>query len=142
MGNLVIDTEWNPEDTPYILKRLREYNKKHLSEKDVDFVDDDFCFTVKDEKGNILGGISGSTKMQSLFIQFLWVDESIRGKGFGQKLMEKAENFAVEKKCRMVKVDTFSFQAPDFYKILGYEVYGKIEDFPEGYNHYFLFKKV
>jgi ribosomal protein S18 acetylase RimI-like enzyme len=142
MGNLVIDTEWNPEDTPYILKRLREYNKKHLSEKDVDFVDEDFCFTVKDEQGNILGGISGSTKMQSLFIQFLWVDESIRGKGFGQKLMEKAENFAVEKKCRMVKVDTFSFQAPDFYKILGYEVYGKIEDFPEGYNHYFLFKKV
>src|SRR3954451_2701566 len=115
MRNLVIDTEWNPEDTPYILKRLREYNKKHLSGKDVDFVDEEFCFKVKDEKGNILGGISGSTKMQSLFIHFLWVDESIRGKGFGQKLIEKAENFALEKKCRMIKVNTFSFQAPDFY---------------------------
>ncbi|WP_026693883.1 GNAT family N-acetyltransferase [Peribacillus kribbensis] len=130
MQNLVIDTEWNPEDTPYIRQRLREYNIKHLS------------FKVKDEEGNILGGISGSTKMHSLIIQFLWVDESIRGKGFGKKFIKKVEHYAVEKKCRMIKVETFSFQAPDFYISLGYEVYGKIEDFPEGYNHYFLFKKL
>ncbi len=79
--------------------------------------------------------------MQSLMIQFLWIDDSIRGKGFGRKLIESAEQFAVEKKCRFIKVDTFSFQAPDFYQSLGYEIYGKIEDFPEGYNHYFLVKK-
>ncbi|WP_236687091.1 GNAT family N-acetyltransferase [Ornithinibacillus californiensis] len=85
--------------------------------------------------------MSGSTKMQSLMIQFLWIDDSIRGKGFGRKLIESAEQFAVEKKCRFIKVDTFSFQAPDFYQSLGYEIYGKIEDFPEGYNHYFLVKK-
>ncbi|WP_102272067.1 GNAT family N-acetyltransferase [Cytobacillus massiliigabonensis] len=142
MRKLVIDTEWNPEDTPYIRQRLREYNIKHLSKKDADFVNEDFCFKVKDEEGNILGGISGNTKMQSLFIQFLWVDESIQGKGFGKKLIKQAENFALEKKCRMIKVDTFSFQAPDFYKSLGYEIYGTIDDFPEGHNHYFLFKKL
>ncbi|WP_246140916.1 GNAT family N-acetyltransferase [Bacillus marasmi] len=138
----MIDTEWNIDDSPYIRQRLREYNIKHLSEKDVDFVDEDFCFKVKDEVGNILGGVSGNTKMQSLFIQFLWIDESIRGKGFGKKLIRRVENFAVEKKCRFIKVDTFSFQAPDFYQSLGFEIYGKVEDFPEGHNHYFLIKKL
>ncbi|WP_409290610.1 GNAT family N-acetyltransferase [Peribacillus sp. SCS-37] len=142
MKNLIIDTEWNQEDTPCIQQRLREFNIKHLSEKDVEFKNEDFCFKVKDDEGNILGGISGNTKMQSVSIQFLWVDESLRGEGFGRKLMKKVEQYAVEKKCRMIKVDTFSFQAPDFYISLGYQVYGKIEDFPEGYDHYFLVKKL
>ncbi|MFS0673593.1 GNAT family N-acetyltransferase [Ornithinibacillus sp. 179-J 7C1 HS] len=142
MRDLEISTEWNPEDIPYIQQRLREYNIKHLSEKDVDFVDESFCYKVMDEEGNILGGISGNTKMQSLIIQFLWVDESIRGQGFGGKLIKRAEDFAMEKKCRFIKVDTFSFQAPDFYQNLGYEIYGIIEDYPEGYNHYFLLKRL
>ncbi|AWC27814.1 GNAT family N-acetyltransferase [Bacillus cytotoxicus] len=142
MRNVVIDTEWNREDPSYIRKRLGEYNIKHLSEKDMNFIGEDFCFKIKDEEGNILGGISGNTKMQSLVIQFLWIDESLQGKGFGKKLIKKAEKFAVEKKCRIIKVDTFSFQAPDFYKNLGFEVYGTVEDFPEGHNHYLLFKKL
>ncbi|MFY0278099.1 GNAT family N-acetyltransferase [Bacillus cytotoxicus] len=108
----------------------------------MNFIGEDFCFKIKDEEGNILGGISGNTKMQSLVIQFLWIDESLQGKGFGKKLIKKAEKFAVEKKCRIIKVDTFSFQAPDFYKNLGFEVYGTVEDFPEGHNHYLLFKKL
>lgn len=142
MQHLVIDKEWNPKDPSDIQQGLKEFNIKHLSEKDVNFVNEDFCFKVKDEEGNILGGISGNTKMQCLFIQFLWVDESLKGKGFGKQLIKEAENFAVEKKCRMIKVDTFSFQAPDFYKSLGFEVYGIVEDFPEGHNHYFLLKKL
>lgn len=48
----------------------------------------------------------------------------------------------MERKCRLITVDTFGFQAPDFYKHLGYEVYGIVEDFPEGYDHYFLVKKL
>ncbi|MGG0717146.1 GNAT family N-acetyltransferase [Robertmurraya massiliosenegalensis] len=142
LRDIVIDTKWNPEDTPYIRQRLREYNIKHLSEKDANFVDEDFCFKIKDEEGNILGGISGNTKMQNLFIQFLWVDENHQRKGFGKQLIKEAEKFAVDRKCRMIRVDTFSFQAPDFYKSLGYGEYGTIEDYPEGHHQYFLYKKL
>ncbi|WP_235776425.1 GNAT family N-acetyltransferase [Robertmurraya massiliosenegalensis] len=142
LRDIVIDTKWSPKDPPYIRQRLKEYNLKHLSEKDVNFVDEEFCFKIKDEEGNIIGGISGNTKMQSLYIQFLWVDENHRGKGFGIQLIKGAEKYAVEKKCRMIKVDTFSFQAPDFYKSLGYEVCGIIEDYPEGHKQYLLYKKL
>lgn len=141
MQHLIIDTEWNQDNVPYIRQKLREYNIKHLSDSDVSFVDEDFCFTIKDEEGKILGGISGNTKLQSLFIQFLWVDESIQRRGFGRRLIKSVEDFAVEKNCRIIKVDTFSFQAPAFYKSLGFEVYGTINDFPEGHNQYFLYKR-
>jgi GNAT superfamily N-acetyltransferase len=142
MQNFVIDTKWKQEDALYIRDRLREYNIQHLLENDVQFVGEDFCFKVKDSDGNIFGGITGITKMQSLIIQFLWVDESVRGMGVGRKLIKMAEKFAMEKNCRIIKVDTFSFQAPDFYQKMGYQVYGVIENFPEGYNHYFLYKKL
>lgn len=97
MQHLIIDTEWNQDNVPYIRQKLREYNIKHLSDSDVSFVDEDFCFTIKDEEGKILGGISGNTKLQSLFIQFLWVDESIQRRGFGRRLIKSVEDFAVEK---------------------------------------------
>jgi GNAT superfamily N-acetyltransferase len=142
MGKLVIDTVWTPDDLPYLQRKIKEYNLKHVSQKDADFVDEEFCFKVKDEDGNILGGITGSAKLQCLFIQYLWVDESIRGTGMGKKLLKQAEDYAAEKNCRLIKIDTFSFQAPNFYKSLGYEVYGQIEDFPEGCTHYFLYKKL
>lgn len=89
-----------------------------------------------------MGGITGNTKLHCLFIQFLWVDERLRGQAIGAKLLKKAEEVASEKGCKMVRVDTFSFQAPEFYKKQGYEVYGTVEDFPEGYTHYLFLKRI
>jgi ribosomal protein S18 acetylase RimI-like enzyme len=63
-------------------------------------------------------------------------------RGYGKKLLEMAEDFAIERKCKLVKLDTFSFQAPEFYKKQGYEVYGTVENFPEGFNHYYLLKRL
>jgi hypothetical protein len=39
-------------------------------------------------------------------------------------------------------LDTFSFQAPDFYKKLGYEVFGELQDFPHGHQRYFMKKRL
>lgn len=52
------------------------------------------------------------------------------------------EDFAVEKGCRFIYLDTFSFQAPGFYKKNGYEIFGMLEDHPKGFNQYFLHKKL
>jgi ribosomal protein S18 acetylase RimI-like enzyme len=47
---------------------------------------------------------------------------------------------AAERGCRRVFLDTFSFQAPGFYQKLGYQVYGRAEDWPDGHAHLFLRK--
>ena len=46
--------------------------------------------------------------------------------------MEMAEDEARDEGCRYVHLDSHSFQAPDFYKKLGYEEFGRLQDSPLG----------
>jgi hypothetical protein len=41
---------------------------------------------------------------------------------------------------RELHLDTFDFQAKDFYVKHGYEVFGVLEDCPEGHVRYFMKK--
>ncbi|MEH2166604.1 MAG: hypothetical protein V7K41_08010 [Nostoc sp.] len=53
-----------------------------------------------------------------------------------------AEQEAVNRGCLNVYVFTYSFQAPEFYQHLGYEVFGELADFPPGHRRYFLKKNL
>jgi GNAT superfamily N-acetyltransferase len=86
--------------------------------------------------GGLLAGIWGGV----LVVRILWVSEALRGRGFGRRLMEMAERRAVERGCRHVYLDTFSFQAPGFYEKLGFEPYARADDWPVGHAHHFLRK--
>ena len=55
--------------------------------------------------------------------------------------MRLAEAEAVRRGCKQAYLDTFDFQALDFYKNLGYQVFGTLDDFPEGHTRYFLQKR-
>lgn len=68
------------------------------------------------------------------------IDEDIRNSGYGTKLLAKIEEIAVEKDCDFIKVDTLSFQALDFYKKNGYQVYGSIDNVGRDHTHYYLKK--
>ena len=66
-----------------------------------------------------------------------------RHEGYGSKLINLVEEFAIEKECRLINLDTFSFQAyPEFYKKHGFKVIGVSEDHPKGHNHYYLEKRL
>lgn len=88
-------------------------------------------FVINDEN-KILGGIILSFLWNGMRIDSLWVDESIRSQRWGTKLIEEAEKEARKRNCSVIYTDTFSWQAPDFYKKLGYKEYGKLKDFPVG----------
>lgn len=75
-----------------------------------------------------------------MFIQHLWIAEDLRGGGLGALLLGRAEAAARERGCRAVWLDTFSFQAPGFYKKLGYLQFGQLDDFPPGHTRHFLWK--
>ena len=45
----------------------------------------------------------------------------------GKELVHSLEVAAAERGCRQITLDTYSFQAPEFYHKLGYEVFGVIE---------------
>ncbi|WP_232700209.1 GNAT family N-acetyltransferase [Brevibacillus daliensis] len=139
---LHIASEWNKEDAIHVRKQLIQFNKLKVSVADKEFEVEDVSLILKDEDGKIFGGLTGYTHWQCLNVDIFWIDENVRGQGYGKKMLQMAEDLAREKKCRLIKLDTLSFQAPDFYQKQGYTIYGTLEDFPEGCTHYYLYKKV
>ena len=75
-----------------------------------------------------------------LEIDIVWVDEFYRGKGIGKHLVDYAEHKALDAGAKRAKLNTFDFQAKEFYEKLGYVLYGRLEDYPEGHTLYYLRK--
>jgi GNAT superfamily N-acetyltransferase len=100
------------------------------------------AFFLKDENGEILGGLLGDIWAAWLHVAMLAVAARARGHGFGKELMKRAELYAVERGCANAFLDTFSFQARGFYEKLGYRVFGTLENHPAGHQHYFMTKQL
>ncbi len=95
---------------------------------------------LRDERDAVLGGAIGHVWGGWLDLSLLWVTEPLRGKGYGKKLLEDAEDEARSQSCRGVFLNSFSFQAHPFYERLGYEVVGELSDYPPGHAYYFMRK--
>lgn len=95
---------------------------------------------LKDERGAVLGGAFGDVWGGWLELTFLWVEEPVRGQGYGERLLRTAEAEARSLGCRGVFLSTFSFQARPFYERFGYEVFGELPDYPAGHTYYFMKK--
>jgi GNAT superfamily N-acetyltransferase len=92
------------------------------------------------EKGKIVGGIVGEIFFGWMFVSLFWIDDKYRGKGFGQRLLEAAEAQARKNGVKNVYLDTFSFQAPAFYKKLGYREFGRLKEYPAGHDRVWMTK--
>ena len=96
-----------------------------------------------DETREVVGGLFGSTQFQWLKVDVMAVIKASRETGIGSALLEAAEAIARERGCRRVYVDTMSYQAPEFYKKVGYTVVGELEDWDTtGHSKFFLVKSL
>ncbi|MEW2494077.1 GNAT family N-acetyltransferase [Streptomyces nodosus] len=96
-----------------------------------------------DPGGRLAGGLTGHTWAGWLHIAFLWVDERHRGAGLGTRLLTEAEHRAHEGRgCTAVRLETWDFQAPEFYRKQGYDVVCVIPDYPPGITEYTLTKRL
>ncbi|HEY9121852.1 MAG TPA: GNAT family N-acetyltransferase [Brevefilum sp.] len=100
------------------------------------------CFVLEDSDREILGGVIGMTYWNWLYISLMWLPEGLRGQGYGSQLLEMAEDEGRKRGAEYAYLDTFSFQAPGFYKKLGYQLFGKLEEFPPGHSRCFLKKRL
>ena len=98
------------------------------------------CFVLRSDQVEIMGGLVGSTHWEWFYVDLLWVREDLRRQGYGHHLLTKAEDMARERGAKNAYLDTFSFQAPEFYKQHGYEVFGELEDFPPGHQRFYMRK--
>jgi len=97
---------------------------------------------LHDDAGQIVGGLSGRIWDGVLDISILWVHEDYRGEGYGRRLMAAAEAEGIKRGCMLVELRTFDYQAPEFYKKVGYEEYLVVEDWPRGHRRHFFRKRL
>ena len=130
----------NPEENAWgiIGLGIRNYNKQQAGDNKFQRV----CFALQTSGEKIVGGVLGEMYYGWLYVDLLWVKDELRGKGYDQRLMELLENEARKLGAKNVYLDTFSFQAPDFYKRQGYQVFGELQDFPPGHQRYFFTKQL
>lgn len=122
------------EEIDFIHSRLVEHNLGFISD------DEQFGYAVKDDQGQIGGGIVATRNHQCMTVDYLWVAPSRRGCGIGSSLVAAVERDARQAGCTVVWLNTFGFQAPRFYARLGYELFGTLDNCMNGHSQYF-FKK-
>jgi predicted N-acetyltransferase YhbS len=118
-----------------IAKGLRAYNVAAAGK----FDHRPLTLTIR-QRGKIVAGLAAETFFGWMFVSLLWVSERHRGKGWGSSLIEAAEAEARNRGVRNVYLDSFSFQAPDFYAKLGYREFGQLKEFPAGYDRVWMTK--
>jgi GNAT superfamily N-acetyltransferase len=84
------------------------------------------------EAGTIVAGISGWTWGDCCELQSLWVAPRLRGRGLATRLIAAAEAEAANRGCSQTVHFTYDFQARALYERNGYELVGRVEDFPSG----------
>ena len=98
-------------------------------------------FVGRDSNGAVQAGLRYVLAYEWAFVHWLWVAEPYRRQGVGSELLCRAEDDARQNACRGVYLDTFSFQAPEFYQRRGYREFGRIDDFPRGHSQIWLAKR-
>ena len=134
----------NYVDTPeeyawgIIGRGVGQYNKEQAGDNNFQRI----CFVLVSSEQEIVGGVVSETYWDWLFIDLLWVKDDLRGRGYGHQLLMKVEKEAQQRGAKNAYLDTFSFQAPDFYTQHGYDVFGELSDFPPGHQRLFLTKRL
>ncbi|TIS46943.1 N-acetyltransferase [Mesorhizobium sp.] len=97
---------------------------------------------VRDDAGAIVAGISGYTAWGWLYVQWLWVDEKLRGRRIAAGMLDAAEREALARGCKAAWIDSFNPTAAKVYQRQGYQPFGTLPDFPVGRDRIFLKKKL
>lgn len=137
---LTLETTDREADVAFIEKALRQQNRLEApstqSKEPVKY-----NHVIKDNGGDVVGGVITTIYRYSMYVETLWIDEKYRKGGYGTQLMKQAEETARAHGCTMMQLDTFNYQAPEFYKKLGFVQYGEL-GYKEGFVRYYLMKEL
>ena len=117
---------------------IHEYNEREGGESHGKIL----CYVLQNADKEVVGGVIGETHWDWLYINLMWLREDLRRQGYGTRLLEMAEEEGRKRGAKNAYLDTFSFQAPEFYEKFGYQVFGVLEDFPKGHQRYYCKKEL
>ena len=118
--------------------KLMQYNAGKIGS----YEKKEVLFSYCDKARQMIAGLYAYQKLGMFFIDLLWVDEAYRRQKLGIQLLKKAEDYARKHQALYIRVNTGSFQAPEFYKKNGFELFAKFplktEGLKDQYDYYFI----
>ncbi len=130
--DLTLHDEPPREDAATVDTGLGDFNASAAPLGDVRHLS---CF-ARLPSGEVVGGAVGRTWGRCCELQQLWVAVGQRRQGLGSRLVRAFEGRALARGCRTFYLETFSFQAPNFYRSLGYEVRLELHGYTGGVVKY------
>ena len=128
----------NEDDAQVIEKGLDTYSEAYVHKCETV----DFHKKLVDNDGRFAAGvIADAEKGESGFIDALFVEERLRGKGIGTYLLKEAEKYAKENGASMVFTNAGDWNL-GFFQKNGYLIRGELKDVPKGHNCYELYKMI
>lgn len=131
-----VSAEPSREDVFFLEERLYEFNVERTGLDDGEHL----AVFVRSEEGSLEAGLFGDTWGGCCKIRDVWIRADLRGRGLGTELLKTAEAEARRRGCSQIVLSSHSFQAPDFYRKLGYETYAVLDDYPVGHQEIYLRK--
>lgn len=125
-----------PEEAAVVREGIYQFNFDTTRMTEVQTI----VLFVRDGAHAIKGGLLGYIWGGWLHVTDLWISKEYRRRGLGGQLLARAEHEAASLGAHGVFLSTFDFQAPDFYRARGYEVFATLQDYPLGHTDYHLRK--
>jgi GNAT superfamily N-acetyltransferase len=113
----------------YNLARFGESDKRKL------------IITIRDGEDTVTGGLVGYTARGWLYVQLLFVPETMRGQGTGPKLLAMAEEEARKRGCMGAYIDTMNPDALRLYQRFGFTKIGSLSPLSTGQSITWLEKR-
>ncbi|MCL1800425.1 MAG: GNAT family N-acetyltransferase [Promicromonosporaceae bacterium] len=88
----------------------------------------------------IAGAEASLTEYAICYLSTLFVDPGYRRLGLGSQLMREVERRAISLGAKFIRLDTFDFQNPEFYRAIGYEEIGSFQG--DQFSEHFFLKRI
>jgi GNAT superfamily N-acetyltransferase len=137
-ARIVMETEPTPEDVRIFDDLIYAFNAQVTGISDGQLL----ASFLRDESGTAIGGVYGWTWGGTCHVRYLFVPAALRSRGHGTRLMRAVETEASARGCGQIMLETHDFQAPAFYRRLGFEIVGRVEDYPRGHQYLTMAKRL
>ena len=133
-----LEHEPSPEDIRVLEELIYAFNQAATGIRDGKLL----TLFMRDRNGQVLGGLYGWTWGATCYVRYLYVPPELRKQGHGSDLMRRVEEEAKARGCHQIALETHTFQAPEFYRRLGFDVVGRIDGYPTGHHSLTMRKRL
>ena len=136
--HLVIESDPDPEHARFLDDRIYEFGVQATGITDGKLL----AVLLRGPDGKVAGGAYGWTWGGTCYIRHLFIPASMRSQGLGARVMRTVEEEAMARRCEHIVLETHDFQAPGFYRKLGFTNVAAVEGYPRGHRYLTMLKRL